>query len=260
MIARFIFWVSKIGKAYLRLLNYVGLFSVFVLNTSRVLFGSPSYPKNILSVFFNVIIRTIPLVSLTGLFAGAVMALQSYNGFSRMNAEDSIPIVIVLSITRELGPVLCALMLSGCSAASMASELASMKTNNQINAMRTLLVDPLRFVVIPNVIAMIVALPILTIITDIIGILGGYLVCVVVFKFSSFSYVNISMDFLTMADVSSGLIKSVCFGLLMSVVACYNGYISQASAIGVGRATTNAVVYSSIGILFLNYILTAILF
>jgi len=197
---------------------------------------------------------------MTAFFSGAVLALQSYTGFSRFSAESSIATVVVLSITRELGPVLAGLMVAGRVGAAIAAEIGTMKVTEQIDALYTLSTDPLKYLVIPRVIAAVIMLPCLVLIGDIIGVMGGYLVSVQKLGFNSSNYLTSTFKYLESIDVISGLVKAGAFGLIISVVSCYNGYHSDKGAKGVGSATTKAVVMSSIFILLSNYLITELFF
>jgi phospholipid/cholesterol/gamma-HCH transport system permease protein len=238
----------------------VGKISMFVFDTLRHAVTPPWYPQKILAQFVSIGFFSLAVVGMTALFSGMVIALQSYTGFSRFNAESAVANVVVLTITRELAPVLAGLMLAARVGASIAAEIGTMRVTEQIDALRTLNVNPMKYLVVPRVLAGFVMLPILVFIADIIGVMGGWLVGVYVLDFSSASYIKQTLDFVTWADVNSGLIKAAVFGLIVTLMGCYNGYHSGRGAQGVGRATTNAVVSSAILILIFNYILTQILF
>ncbi len=203
---------------------------------------------------------SLPVVGMTAIFTGAVLALQSYSGFSRFNAESSIAIVVVLSITRELGPVLAGLMVAGRIGAAYAAEIGTMRVTEQIDALVTLSTDPYKYLVLPRLIAGLTMLPLLVLIADIIGVFGGYLVSIHELGFSPGPYLKSTFDFLETKDVVSGLIKAGVFGFLIALMGCYHGFNSKGGAQGVGAATTHAVVSASILILLSNYFLTALLF
>lgn len=255
-----LFNLSITGGVVMRVLENFGNLCLFIYEAITSIFSKPFYFKNTKNVFTYSLGRGLPIVALAGFFVGAVIALQSYNGFSRMNAQDSIPIIIAISFARELGPVVAGFTMCGSLGASMAAELSGMVVNNQISAMRTLLVNPFKFLIVPNIVASIIVLPILAFITDIIGFLGGFVICVTVLDFSSIHYINTAFSLLTVWDVCSGLFKSLFFGLVMSILSCYYGYTSDRDALGIGKATISAVTTSSAAILFINYLLTAILF
>ncbi len=253
-------YISITGGIIVEVLDSFGKLCLFIYETISSIFGKPFYFKNTSNVFMYCLIRGLPIVGLAGFFVGAVIALQSYNGFSRLNAQDSIPIIIAISFARELGPVVAGFTLCGSIGASMAAELSGMVVNNQINAMRTLLVNPFRFLIVPNILACILVMPFLTLITDIIGLFGGFIICVCVLDFSSIHFIDSAFSLLTTWDVCSGLFKSIFFGFVMSVFSCYFGYNAERDALGIGKATISAVTTSSAAILFINYLLTAILF
>jgi phospholipid/cholesterol/gamma-HCH transport system permease protein len=219
-------------------------------------FAPPIYPRLIFKQIMHIGYFSLPVVGLTAIFSGAVLALQSYSGFSRFNAESTIATVVVLSITRELGPVLAGLMVAGRVGASMAAEIGTMRVTEQIDALRTLSTNPFKYLVAPRIIAGIIMMPFLVLIADIIGVLGGYLVSVYSLGFSSVPYISNTFKFLETIDVVSGLVKAGFFGFIIAVMGCYFGYNSDRGAEGVGIATTNAVVSSSILILLMNYAIT----
>lgn len=220
----------------------------------------PFYPRIVLKQMIEIGFFSLPVVGLTAIFAGMVLALQSFTGFSRFSAESAIPNVVVLSITRELGPVLAGLMVSGRIAASIAAEIGTMRVTEQVDALTTLSTNPFKYLVAPRFIAGITMMPILVFIADIIGVLGGYVVSVYKLSFNASNYLQNTYDFVEFIDVFSGLVKAAVFGFLITLMGCYHGYHSKGGAQGVGQATTNAVVSSSILILCFNYILTELFF
>jgi len=205
-------------------------------------------------------LNSLLVVAMTALFSGAVLALQTYTGFSRFSAESSIAIVVVLSITRELGPVLAGLMVASRVGASIAAEIGTMRVTEQIDALYTLSTDPIRYLITPRVLSAVIMLPCLVFIGDIIGVMGGYLVSVYRLEFNAADYISNSFDYLQTIDVISGLVKAAVFGFVIATVSCYNGYYSGKGAKGVGDATTTAVVTSAILILIFNYLITALFF
>jgi phospholipid/cholesterol/gamma-HCH transport system permease protein len=248
--------LERVGHYTLNNLSKLGEIIIFATNSVIACFTPPFYPRLILRQFLQIGYFSLPVVGLTAIFSGAVLALQSYSGFSRFNAESSIATVVVLSITRELGPVLAGLMVAGRVGASMAAEIGTMKVTEQIDALRTLSTNPFKYLIAPRVIAGVLMLPLLVLIADIIGVMGGYLVSVHSLGFSPGPYMSNTFKFLEKIDVISGLVKAGFFGLVISVMGCYFGYNSKGGAEGVGIATTNAVVSASIVILLLNYIIT----
>jgi phospholipid/cholesterol/gamma-HCH transport system permease protein len=203
---------------------------------------------------------SLPVVGLTSVFAGMVLALQSYTGFARFSAEGAIANVVVLSITRELGPVLAGLMVAGRIGAAMAAEIGTMRVTEQIDALTTLSTNPMKYLVVPRLIAGFLMMPFLVLVADVIGVFGGYLVAVHKLGFNPSNYLQSTWDFLEFSDVVSGLVKASVFGFIITLMGCYHGYNSKGGAQGVGMATTNAVVSASILILCSDYILTEIFF
>jgi len=253
-------FAQLIGAKILRLSNEVGRFSVFVLQSIIGIIIPPYEFKIITHQFLNIGFYSLPVVGMTAIFSGAVLALQSYSGFSRFSAESSIATVVVLSITRELGPVLAGLMVAGRVGASIAAEIGTMRVTEQIDALYTLSTDPIKYLVSPRVLAAAVTLPCLVLVGDIIGVMGGYIVSVRKLDFNSANYIINTFKYLEDVDVVSGLVKAFIFGIIISTVSCYSGYNSDKGAKGVGSATTRAVVNSSILILLSNYIITELFF
>lgn len=252
--------IQYIGRKVLGFFQQTGILSIFI---SKLLIGlckRPFYPGLIYRQLISIGYFSLPVVAMTAIFSGAVLALQSYNGFSRFSAESSIATVVVLSITRELGPVLAGLMVAGRVGAAIAAEVGTMRVTEQIDALFTLSTDPIKYLVAPRVLAAVISMPCLVLIGDIIGVMGGYLVSVYKLQFNSIEYIQNTAEYLETIDVVSGLVKAAVFGFIIAIMSCYNGYYSDKGAKGVGSATTNAVVSSSILILISNYILTEMFF
>jgi len=251
---------QAVGKSILSILGAIGRLSFFIGDTLRHAVTPPFFFRHLLRQFMDVGYYSLPVVGMTALFTGMVLALQSYTGFSRFNAESAIASVVALSITRELAPVLAGLMVAGRVGASIAAEIGTMRVTEQIDALKTLSVNPMKYLVVPRVIAGTIMLPVLVLIADIIGIYGGYIVSTHVLGFSSGSYLSQTWDVLEKMDVISGLVKAAAFGFIVTLMGCYHGYNSERGAQGVGAATTNAVVTASILILIFNFILTQVFF
>ncbi len=249
--------LEKIGSFTLKRLAQIGEVFIFIGRAIKHIFTPPFYPKLILKQMIAIGYYSLPIVGLTAVFSGAVLALQSYSGFSRFNAESTIAVVVALSVTRELGPVFAGLMVAGRVGASMAAEIGTMKVTEQIDALKTLSTNPFKYLIAPRVIAGVITLPFLVIIADIIGIMGGFLVSVHSLGFSPGPYIRNTFEFLEAMDVISGLVKAMFFGFIITIMGCYWGYNSKGGAEGVGIATTNAVVSASITVLLMNYILTS---
>lgn len=252
--------IQAIGRKTINIFRQVGIFSIFTARLLTSLIKPPYYPEIILRQLIFVGYYSLPVIAMTIFFSGAVLALQSYTGFSRFSAENSIATVVVLSITRELGPVLAGLMVAGRVGAAIAAEIGTMRVTEQIDALYALSTDAIRYLVLPRVIATTLSLPILVLIGDIFGVLGGYLVSISKLGFNSNNYLISTVTYLQIIDVMSGLIKAAIFGFIISIISCYQGYYSEKGARGVGDATTYAVVNSSIFILISNYLITEIFF
>jgi phospholipid/cholesterol/gamma-HCH transport system permease protein len=203
---------------------------------------------------------SIPVVFLTSMFTGMVLALQTFNGFQRVHAENFVGSVVALATLRELAPVLVGLMVTGRVGSSMAAEIGTMRVTEQIDALKSLATDPVQYLFVPRVIAGIVMLPFLVVLGDALGIGGGYLVAVKLMNSNPVVYEQNTFQFLVMNDIWSGLIKAAIFGLILTLTGCVRGYYTRGGAEGVGRATTHAVVSASLIILLTDFFLTKLLF
>ena len=201
---------------------------------------------------------SLPVVGLTAVFTGAALALNIYTGGGRFNAEQIMPQIVALGITRELGPVLAALMLAGRVSAAIAAEIGAMRATEQIDALQTLSTDPYRYLIAPRLTAAVLMLPILTLVADIIGVSGGWLVATKTLGFNAAVYIRNTWDFLQTWDVTSGLIKAAVFGFIVALMGCYHGFNASGGARGVGRATTHAVVSAAVLIFTADYLLTTL--
>lgn len=253
-------FVTKVGRLFLAFLGASGRLVLFATRAIASGVRPPYYPRQILRQFIDLGYYSLPVVGLTALFTGMVLALQSYTGFSRFSAEGAVATVVVLSVTRELAPVLAGLMVAGRIGAAMAAEIGTMRVTEQIDALTTLSTNPMKYLVAPRVFAGILMLPCLVLVADIIGIFGGYLVSVYKLDFNAGNYLHQTFEYLEAIDVISGLVKASVFGFFVALLGCYHGYHSRGGAQGVGTATTNAVVSASILILIFNYVLTALFF
>jgi phospholipid/cholesterol/gamma-HCH transport system permease protein len=252
--------LAPIGRAFLAFLEAAGRLVLFAAQGLSAIVRPPLYPAILLRQIIEIGYYSLPVVGLTALFTGMVLALQSYTGFARFNAEGQIANVVVLSMTRELGPVLAGLMVAGRIGAAMAAELGTMRVTEQIDALTTLSTNPFKYLIAPRLLAGIISLPPLVLIADVIGVMGGWLVATYKLDFNSAVYLHNTVDFVHYDDVVSGLVKAAVFGFLITLMGCYHGYHSQRGAQGVGSATTNAVVTASILILVFDYVLTAMFF
>jgi phospholipid/cholesterol/gamma-HCH transport system permease protein len=251
---------AGIGRTVLNILTLIGSLTRFTISSVSSAVRPPIYWNLILQQMMRIGYFSLPVVGLTAFFTGGVLALQIYIGASRYGAESFVPVVVLVGITRELGPVIAGLMVAGRVAAAIAAEIGTMKVTEQIDALTTLSTNPIKYLVVPRLVAAVIAMPILVAIADCIGVFGGYIASTRSLGFNGAVYLNNTMDALTYKDVSSGLIKAAVFGFIIALMGCYNGFHSKGGAQGVGAATTNAVVSSSILILAANYILTNLLF
>ncbi len=253
-------FLASIGRVFLAFLASVGRLSIFMIDAVLAGLRPPYYARQIGAQMMEIGYYSLPVIGLTAIFTGAVLALQSYSGFSRFNAESSIATVVVLSITRELGPVLAGLMVAGRIGAAFAAEIGTMRVTEQIDALVTLSTSPQKYLVFPRLLAGVLMLPCLVVVADIIGVCGGYLVSIHKLGFAPGPYLNSTFEFLKRVDIVSGLVKAAAFGFIVALMGCYHGYHSRGGAQGVGAATTNAVVSASILILLTNYFITALFF
>lgn len=233
---------------------------ILFAQTLSWIFRPPLEIREIMKQMQEVGVRSFPVVVITAAFTGMVLALQSFTGFRRFGAETMVGTVVALSMTRELGPVLTGLMVSGRVGSAMAAELGTMRVTEQIDALYTLATNPIKYLIVPRFFAAIIMLPILVIFADIIGILGGYLVSVQILGTNPTLYFQRTWNFLELDDLYIGLLKAFFFGIIIATISCYQGFSTQGGAEGVGRATTQAVVFSSLTILISNYFITALLF
>ena len=253
-------FLLTLGKAPVGFIMNLGYLTQFIAKSVYNCFIPPFYIKLFGKQFLNIGFYSLPVVGLTTLFAGMVIALQTYSGISEYGAESVVAGVVLISVTRELAPVLSALMVAGRIGAAMAAEIGTMRVTEQIDALVTLSANPYRYLIAPRIWAAVVVMPLLVLFGDIIGIFGGYLVGVYKLGFNPANYINNTMNNLTSVAIVMGIVKAGVFGFIISIMGCYHGYRSKGGAQGVGEATTNAVVTSSILILIFNYLITEIFF
>lgn len=251
--------VNSVGAYTLRLCEFLGNFTLFLVQAIQTLFTT----RLKLSKYFfqsnRIGVESFLIIVLTGSFAGMVFALQSYIGFQRVGGEQFIGAVVALGMIRELGPVLTGLMVTGRAGSAIAAEIGSMRITEQIDALTTLRIDPFQYLIVPRILAGVSIVPCLTIFSMIFGIMGGYAVCVYVLELSPEDYINSIKNYVELSDITRGLTKSCVFGLILAWVGTYKGFNTSGGARGVGQATTQSVVMSSIMILIANYFLTKML-
>jgi phospholipid/cholesterol/gamma-HCH transport system permease protein len=251
-------FLAAIGRAFLGFLAAVGRLALFAGAAVGHAVRPPYYPRLLLRQLVDIGYYSLPVVGLTALFTGMVLALQTHDGFARFGAESAIANVVILSVTRELGPVLAGLMVAGRIGAAMAAEIGTMRVTEQIDALTTLSTNPFKYLVAPRVLAGFLMLPCLVLVADIIAVFGGFLISVYRLDFNAALYLQATWSQLQPFDVVLGLIKAAAFGFTVALMGCFHGYHSRGGAQGVGAATTNAVVSASILILVLDFLITAL--
>ena len=252
--------LATVGRVFLAFLALTGSLALFTADAISHCVRPPIFWVSILKQILRIGYFSLPVVGLTAFFTGAVLCLQIYIGGNRYGAEAFVPQIVVLGITRELGPVIAGLMVAGRVAAAIAAEIGTMRVTEQIDALTTLSTNPVKYLVTPRLVAAVVSMPILVAIADSIGVFGGYVVATNTLNFNGAVYLRNTANFVTQDDVVSGLVKAAVFGFIIALMGCYNGFNSKGGAQGVGAATTNAVVSASILILAANYILTSVFF
>jgi phospholipid/cholesterol/gamma-HCH transport system permease protein len=253
-------FLAAIGRSTLGLFAAVGRIAIFMAHSVSHIVRPPFYPAELARQLLHVGYFSLPVVGLTAIFTGGALALQIYSGGARFNAESVVPSIVAIGMVRELGPVLGGLMVAGRVSSSIAAEMGTMRVTEQIDALTTLSTNPIKYLVVPRLLAATLAMPVLVFIGDTLGILGGYLVGTQRLGFNAAAYLQNTWDFLEADDVVSSLSKAAVFGFIVALMGCYHGYNSGRGAQGVGRATINAVVSASVMILAANYILTEVFF
>ena len=249
---------QAIGAGVLGLLQEIGRVSRFAGSVFYAALTPPLYLSQIGNQIIRIGFYSLPVVGLAAVFIGAALALNIYTGGARFNAEQFVPNIVVLGITRELGAVITGLMLAGRVSAGIAAEIGAMRVTEQIDALETLSADPKRYLYAPRLIAAMITLPLLVLIADIIGVAGGWLVGVGDLGFDATTYIRNTMDFLETQDVAAGLIKAAVFGAVIAIMGCYQGDKSEAGATGVGRAATLSMVGAAVLVLAFNYVLSTL--
>jgi phospholipid/cholesterol/gamma-HCH transport system permease protein len=257
---KFLSILAAVGRAVIAACRVTGQVAMFAGTGVSHIVRPPFYGRLFLKALVDIGYFSLPVVALTAVFTGMVLALQSYTGFARFSAQSAVANLVVLSMTRELGPVLAGLMVAGRVGAAMAAELGTMRVTDQIDALTTLSTSPMKYLVAPRLLAGTLALPLLVVIADILGVMGGFIVSVLKLGFNENVYLTNTLNFVQSDDVISGLAKAAVFGFIIALMGCYQGYNSRGGAQGVGAATTAAVVSASILILASDYVLTEMFF
>ncbi len=252
--------IRRVFTPVIDFLKETGNIGLFFIQSIHMCFRKPFKFKYILKQMEFIGVNSVAVVVISGGFIGMVLALQSYHGFRRFGSEGLVGITVALSMTRELGPILTGLMVAGRAGSAMAAELGTMRVTEQIDALTVMALSPIKYLVAPRVIASFLMLPILTIVSDFVGIAGGYLVGVKLLGINEGAFINKIVKFLNVEDIYNGLVKAAFFGIILSVISCYKGFYTKGGAEGVGRSTTEAVVFSSLIIMISDYVLTSLMF
>lgn len=254
-----LFLVDKLGALTISLLREMGRMLNFLLFALYTIVRSPGKPFHILKQIHFIGARSVFVIVLTASFTGMVLGLQGYYTLAKFGSEGMLGAAVALSLIRELGPVLTALMVTGRAGSAITAEIGIMKITEQIDALRTMALEPFKYLMSPKILASLIALPLLCAIFDVVGIYGGYLVGVKLLGVNPGAYIHEMEKSVEWKDVYSGFMKSISFGVIISWVCCYKGYYAGHGAEGVSRATTSAVVMSSVLVLIWDYFLTSVL-
>ena len=255
--------ITGLGRLTLRLVGtlsgaveFAGATGLLLWRSLASLSRRPYYLGNWFAQMLEIGNRSMPVVVVTAVFSGAVFTLQTWQGFAKFGATTMVAFATALALTRELIPVLSGLMVAGRAGSAMAAEIGTMMVTEQIDALETLAVDPIKWLVVPRIVAAAIMLPVVVVIGDFLGIAGGYLVSTTMLGARPAPYWEASFEFIATEDVASGLIKAALFGVMIAVFSCVQGLRTRGGAEGVGRATTGAVVASSMAILISDFFLT----
>ena len=252
--------LALLGALAMKLLAAIGRVAIFAVDTVSHLFRPPVYPRELAISLLHIGWLSLPVVGLTAIFTGGALALQIYSGGARFNAEAVVPQIVAIGMVRELGPVLVGLMIAARVTSSIAAEIATMKVTEQIDALVTLSTHPMKYLVVPRVLAAFLTVPLLVAVGDVIGIAGGYTVAVKNLDFNAAAYLKNTVDFLELRDIVSSLVKGAAFGTIAALMGCYYGMRSDRGAQGVGRATKGSVEAAAVLILAANFVLTGVFF
>lgn len=251
---------AEIGRFVIALLGTIGRIAIFAARTVARAFRPPYYPGQLFAQLREIGWYSLPVVGLTASFTGAALAQQIYTGGSRFNASSTVPAIVVFGMIRELGPVLVGLMVAGRVSSAMAAELGTMRVSEQLDAMATLRTDSYRYLIAPRLFAALIALPLMVLVADSIGLFGGYLLSVAKLGFNPTAYLATTRHFLQPGDIVMSEVKAAVFGFFIALMGCYHGHSTEGGAAGVGRATTDAVVSAFVFILLSDLLITVVAF
>ena len=249
--------LRQLGRMTIEVVEGSGRAVLFLLEALATAFLPPFRPRRVLQEIYAIGVRSTLIIILTAAFTGMVMALQGYYTLKQYGSESALGSAVALSLIREMGPVLTGIMVSARAGSAVTAEIGIMRITEQLDALDTMAVNPLQYVVMPKLLAGVIAVPLLTAIFDVVGILGGYMVGVVLLGVSSGAFFSGMVVSVVSLDVNGGLVKSLVFGLTIILVACYNGWHTEHGAEGVSRATNQTVVLSAVLVLAWDYILTS---
>lgn len=253
---RWLRFVDRFGKRGSAIVEYLGGLASMVGQVVRAAFTRPFYGSEVVRQMDELGVKSLSITGITAFSVGMVLALQTAHTLAAFGGKMFTGRVVALSLVRELGPVLTALMVGGRVGSGITAELGSMTVTEQVDALRSMAISPIRRLVLPRVLAVVIMLPILTAIADVLGILGGLLIAVVDLQMTAQDYLNSIWQYLSIEDISSGLSKTFFFGFEIAVIGCYNGLQVEGGATSVGRATTRTVVFASISVLVSDFFLT----
>jgi phospholipid/cholesterol/gamma-HCH transport system permease protein len=247
----------RFGRVFLSLVQQAGGMILFLLEALGLALVPPFRFRRLLQEIYFIGVRSIPIILLTAAFTGMVLALQGYYTLRQYGSEGALGSAVALSLIREMGPVLTGIMVSARAGSAVTAEIGIMRISEQLDALDTMAVNPMQYVVMPKLLAGLIAVPLLTAMFDVMGILGGYLVGVVLLGVSSGTYFSSMIQSVVPLDINGGVVKSLIFGITVILVACYKGYYTEHGAEGVSKATNQTVVLSAVLVLGWDYLLTS---
>jgi len=250
-------FIRKLGRRALDWVHEAGGMMLFLVEALALTFMPPFRPRRILQELQLIGVKSTLIILLTAAFTGMVLALQGYYTLRKYGSEGALGSAVALSLIREMGPVLTGIMVSARAGSAVTAEIGIMRITEQLDALDTMAVNPMQYVVMPKLIAGLIAVPLLTAIFDVTGILGGYLIGVILLGVSSGAYFTGMVQSVVPLDINGGIVKSLVFGLTIILVACYKGYYTEHGAEGVSRATNQTVVLSAVLVLAWDYVLTS---
>ncbi|MCK4265345.1 ABC transporter permease [Candidatus Babeliales bacterium] len=252
--------INSLGLTAINICTGLGKLGTFFLNALKATIRTKLKLKKAFYQMQNIGVQSLSVVALTGASTGGVLAYQAYQGLSRFNGEQFLAPIVFISMVREFGPVLAAIMVAARAGSAMTAEIGTMKITEQIDALKTLCINPYQYLIIPRLVASTLILPYLSLFCSLFGIIAGYIVSVYLLGINSELYMKSIRENVELYDITSGLIKATVFGFLLSWIASYKGYTTEGGARGVGISTTQSVVYACITIFIADYVLTALLF